>query len=137
MTGDLFSRFLEPFADYRALRERVRTVLERLPGPVVDDFLHDDSFHVTLENYVPGQGWSLWMPMPTPNQSGSRAVVLRKRLNDCNEDFALYIIAHEFAHAHLRNGGWGDFTDPEHAADALADSWGFPKVPWPTQIRFK
>ncbi len=128
MMGDVFARFLEPFDAYATLRNRVRQVLKRLPESVVQDFIQDESFHVTLDNFVPGQGWSLWMAMPRPNQSGSRAVVLRKRLNDCNEDFALYIIAHEFAHAHLHNGGWGDLSDPEHAADALAESWGFPKV---------
>ena len=38
------------------------------------------------------------------------------------------LIAHELAHAHLRNGGYGAITDPEHAADALAAEWGFGKV---------
>ncbi|MEM6470991.1 MAG: hypothetical protein AAF802_15640 [Planctomycetota bacterium] len=129
MTGDVFSEFLKPFEQYVALRDRVKKVLEHLPTPVVDDFLRDESFHIALDNYVPGHGWSLWMAMPGTNRNGSRAVVLRKRLNDCNEGFALYIIAHEFAHAHLYNGGWGDITDPEEAADALAESWGFPKIP--------
>ncbi|QEF98783.1 hypothetical protein Mal15_28390 [Stieleria maiorica] len=128
MTADVFSEFLDPFKRHSVLRERVRAVLERLPTSVVEDFLQDERFRVTLENFVPGQGWSLWMAMPGANRSGSRVVVLRQRLNDCNEDFALYIIAHEFAHAHLHNGGWGEHTDPEQAADALADSWGFPKV---------
>lgn len=134
MTRDPFLDFLAPFEAYETLRDRVRVVLERLPRPVIEDFLQDDAFHVTLDNFVPGQGWSLWMAMPTVNRGGSRTVVLRTRLNDCNEDFALYIIAHEFAHAHLHNGGWGEYTDPEHAADALADSWGFPKVPWPSRF---
>ncbi|MEL6104605.1 MAG: hypothetical protein AAFU85_01155 [Planctomycetota bacterium] len=128
MTGGVFSKFLEPFEEQTVLRERVRAVLERLPTAVVEDFLGDESFHITLDNFVPGQGWSLWMAMPSANRSGSRAVVLRKRLNDCNEDFALYVIAHEFAHAHLHNGGWREHTDPEDAADALAESWGFPKA---------
>ena len=58
---------------------------------------------------------------------GSRSVVLKKRLCDCDENFAHYVIAHELAHAHLWNGPWGEITDPEHAADALAASWGFPR----------
>ena len=116
------------------LRNRVRAVLERLPTPVVEDFCRTKGFHVTLDNFVPGQGWSLWMAMPGVNRNGSRTVVLRKRLNDCNEDFALYIIAHEFAHAHLHNGGWQDLADPEQAADALAESWGFRKVNRPLQF---
>ncbi|MEO1618943.1 MAG: hypothetical protein AAFV88_24040 [Planctomycetota bacterium] len=134
MMDDVFSDLLRSFQGHATLRDRVRVVLERLPTLVVQDFLQDESFHITLDNFVPGQGWSLWMAMPGANRNGSRAVVLRKRLNDCDEDFALYIIAHEFAHAHLHNGGWREFTDPEQAADALADSWGFPKVARPRQL---
>jgi hypothetical protein len=54
-------------------------------------------------------------------------VVLRPKLERASESFAKYIIAHEFAHAFLRNGGWGKITDVEEAADALAASWGFYK----------
>lgn len=126
-----FSRFLAPFSNHPSLLQRVRMVLDQLPKSVLDDFLSDQQFAVSLDNYVPGKGWSLWMGMPGEDGSGSRAVVLREKLDGCNEDFALYIIAHEFAHAHLYNGGWGDIADPEDAADALAASWGFPKVPRP------
>jgi hypothetical protein len=48
---------------------------------------------------------------------------------DSNEAFAHYVIAHEFAHAYLRNGGWNEITDREEAADALAASWGFRRPP--------
>lgn len=137
MTDKEFSGFLDPFDEYPTLRDRVKAVLERLPQHVVEDFLQDESFHVALENFVPGQGSSLWMAMPGPNRNASRAVVLRKRLNDCKEDFALYIIAHEFAHAHLHNGSWQEHTDPEDAADALAESWGFPKVARPSFLSFR
>ena len=58
---------------------------------------------------------------------GSRCVVLRPKLEVASESFANYVIAHEFAHAFLRNGGWGEITDVEEAADALAASWGFHK----------
>lgn len=126
-----FARFLEPFARHPQLQQRVQAVLDQLPESVVEDFLSDHQFTVTLDNYVPGKGWSLWMGMPGKDGPGSRAVVLREKLDGCNEDFALYIIAHEFAHAHLYNGGWDDISDPEDAADALAASWGFPKVPRP------
>jgi hypothetical protein len=51
----------------------------------------------------------------------------RFRLSVCEEAFAHYVIAHEFAHAYLRNGPWGNIFDPEDAADALAASWGFPR----------
>ena len=100
-------------------------VLDRLPEPVQRDFLDDPRFRIALENYVPGEGWSLWMASPGPVGSSSRCVVLRPRLAECHESFAHYVIAHEFAHAFLRNGGWGDITDIEEAADALAASWGF------------
>jgi len=69
--------------------------------------------------------------MPDLGPEGtSRCVVLKPRLERCSEAFACYIIAHEFAHAHLHNGGWGEITDVELAADALAASWGWPKQPF-------
>ncbi len=100
-------------------------VLQALPEIVQRDFLDDPRFRVELDNYVPGQGWTLWMAVPGPVGSGSRCVVLRPRLAESSEEFAHYVIAHEFAHAYLRNGGWGEITDVEEAADALAASWGF------------
>jgi hypothetical protein len=103
----------------------VLAVLSQLPEAVQRDFLDDPRFRIALENYVPGEGWSLWIATPGPVGSGSRCVVLRPRLADCPEAFAHYVIAHEFAHAFLRNGGWGNITDIEEAADALAASWGF------------
>jgi hypothetical protein len=116
---------LHAFAECEALRTRVLVVLNRLPETVQRDFLDDPRFRITLEKFVPGEGWSIWMATPGPIGSSSRCVVLRPRLADCAESFALYVIAHEFAHAFLRNGGWGDITDIEDAADALAASWGF------------
>ncbi len=81
-----------------------------------------------MESFVPGKGWTLWMALSEPNRCiASRAVVLRPRLADCGLEFGLYVIAHELAHAFLRNGGWGEISDREQAADALAESWGFPK----------
>jgi hypothetical protein len=116
---------LEAFADYEPLRQRVLRVLNELPVLVQRDFLDDPRFRVTIDNYVPGKGWTLWMAVPGPIGSGSRCVVLKPRLSNCSEAFACYVIAHEFAHAFLRNGGWGEITDIEEAADALAASWGF------------
>jgi len=103
-------------------------VLVALPIEVQQDFLEDPNFCITLEDYEPGKGWKLWMalPVPTPG-SASRTIVLRPRLADCRLEFGLYVIAHELAHAYLRNGGWGDIMDREMAADALAASWGFEK----------
>lgn len=120
-----FSEYIEPFAEYPALQQHVLSVLETLPEEVQRDFLDDHRFGVAIDNYEPGKGWSLFMPTPGPPGHGTRRVVLRPKLNRASEDFAKYIIAHEFAHAFLRNGGWGEITDVEEAADALAASWGY------------
>ena len=126
MRGDpIFSDYLAAFVDHTPLAQRVLIVLDRLPEPVQRDFLDDPRFSVALDNYKPGEGWSLLMPVPGFSGDSSRCVVLRPKLGSCSEPFALYVIAHEFAHAFLQNGGWGEITDPEEAADALAASWGF------------
>lgn len=117
--------YLDPFADYPHLQQRVRRVLESLPANIRQDFISDPRFGCALDNYEPGKGWTLFMPTPGPPGQGTRRVVLKPRLNDSPEDFACYVIAHEFAHAFLRNGGWGDISDPEEAADALAATWGY------------
>ena len=124
-----FEAYIEPFAEYPALALRVRHVLETIPQKVQDDFLQDTRFHVQLDNFQEGKGWSLVMDLPSPDGGGSRCVVLKPKLADSTEAFALYVIAHEFAHAFLHNGGWGEITDPEEAADALAASWGFARPP--------
>lgn len=121
----VFAAYIEPFSEYPVLQQRVLFVLRALPADVQRDFLNDPRFGVAIDNYEPGKGWSLWMPIPGPPGEGSRRVVLRPRLDGATEQFAKYIIAHEFAHAFLRNGGWGEITDVEEAADALAASWGF------------
>ena len=123
----VFSVYLESFSEYPVLQQRVRFVLEQLPPDVQQDFLHDQRFGVTIDNYEPGTGWSFLMPTPGPPGNGSRCVVLRPKLASASEEFAWYVIAHEFAHAFLRNGGWGEITDIEEAADAMAASWGFPR----------
>ena len=119
--------FLEPFAEHPVLCQRLLFVLERLPEEVRLDFFEDERFEITIDNYQPGIGWSFLMPTPGLPGRGSRCVVLRPKLSTVSEDFAWYVIAHEFAHAFLRNGGWGEITDVEDAADALAAAWGFPR----------
>ena len=126
LTTPDFSHYLSAFAALPVLRERVSRVLDSLPSNVQNDFLGDSRFRVTLETRS-GNGWSVWMPTPGPIGSGSRCVVLRERLENTGDEFACYVIAHEFAHAFLRNGGWGEITDREEAADALAASWGYAK----------
>ena len=111
--------------ELEGLALRIVEVLERLPKEVVADFLGDPSFRLALDDYVPGHGRTVWMASPRPRPNGSRCVVLKARLAECREAFAHYVIAHEMAHAYLRNGGWGDIEDPELAADTLAATWGF------------
>ena len=59
------------------------------------------------------------MDLPSADGQASRCVVLKPKLATCSEAFAWYVIAHEFAHAFLRNGGWGEIKDREEAADAV------------------
>jgi hypothetical protein len=123
----MFAAYLQSFERYQPLAQRVLQVLSALPTEVQQDFVNDASFTVSLDNYVPGAGSSVFMAAPHDAGISSRSVVLRPRLSDCDESFAHYVIAHEFAHAYLRNGPWGDILDPEEAADALAAAWGFPR----------
>lgn len=134
MNAARFAFLLQAFSEHPLLHARISCVLFRLPDVVQLDFSDDPSFQITLEDYSPEQGWKLFMACPTATGSISRCVVLRRKLEQASEEFALYVIAHEFAHAYLRNGGWGEITDIEEAADALAASWGFPRPKYP---RFK
>jgi len=122
---------LEPFITQALgdgpLAVRALHVLRALPREVVDDFLADPQFRIAVDDYQPGKGRTVWLACPTMG-NGSRSVILKPRLAECDAAFAYYIIAHELAHAHLRNGGYGAITDPEQAADALAAEWGFGKV---------
>ena len=123
----MFSAYLQAFERCQPLRQRVFQVLSALPTEVQQDFVTDACFTVLLDNYIPGEGSSVFMAAPEASVISSRSVVLRLRLSECEEAFAHYVIAHEFAHAYLRNGPWGSIFDPEEAADALAASWGFPR----------
>ena len=119
------SNYLIAFDRFPVLRTRLWEVLQSLPIDVQNDFVGDSRFDIVLENYEPGKGTRLFMPSPGSAGEGSRCVVLRPKLDTLPEDFAKYVIAHDLAHAFLRNGGWGSITDIEEAADALAASWGY------------
>jgi hypothetical protein len=123
----IFTVLLREFDAPPVLHERVLLVLEALPPEVQRDFVDDARFRIALEVYDPQRGWSVLMHAPGPIGSDSRSVILRRKLADCSAAFAHYVIAHELAHAFLRNGGWGEITDSEAAADALAAHWGFPR----------
>ena len=129
----MFSIYLESFAQHEPLQGRVLSVLTALPDEVQQDFLGDPRFTVSIDNYVPGEGSTVFMAAIGSPGDPSRSVVLKPRLSHCDEAFAHYVIAHEFAHAYLRNGPWGEITDVEDAANALAAAWGFPmpnELPW-------
>ncbi|WP_417740321.1 hypothetical protein [Rosistilla oblonga] len=128
---EAFATFIKPFAEFPALQQRVLEVLESLPANVQLDFASDPRFDVAIEDYQPGKGSRLFIASPGAVGKGSRCVVLRPKLDRASEAFAKYVIAHEFAHAHLHNGGWGEVTDIEQAADALAASWGFDRPEQP------
>ena len=125
------SQYVERAVGPGSLALRVIAVMRQLPTAILADFLNDPGFRLALDDLVPGQGRTVWLACPTPG-NGSRCVVLKPRLADCEQDFAHYIIAHELAHAHLRNRGWQDIEDPERAADALAAHWGFRRPPHST-----
>jgi hypothetical protein len=101
-------------------------VLAKIPAFVRDDLMNDPSFHIC--DYEPGAGVTMQVAMRPPSKNrASRSVVLKRTLRNRSKSFATWLIAHEFAHAHLRNEGRTPNEDPEHAADALAAEWGFPK----------
>lgn len=131
MRSVIFSTYLEAFANHEPLRTRVEHVLNALPAEVQQDFVEDSRFTMLLFDFVPGKGTKVFMAAPglgaNGESVGSRSVVLKARLAECSFEFATYVIAHEFAHAFLRNGPWGEISDIEEAADALAASWGFPR----------
>jgi hypothetical protein len=122
-----FAALLQAFEGCTPLRGRLLHVLRAIPVQVQQDFLDDPRFRISLETHVPGVGWTVLMNCPGPVGSDSRCVVLRAKLATCSAAFAHYVIAHELAHAYLRNGGWGEITDHEVAADTLASNWGFPR----------
>ena len=129
----IFSAYLRDFSAHQNLQDRVLHVLEALPTNVQEDFLGDQRFSVSLDNYQRGNGSTVFMAAPGSQGESSRSVVLKPLLDECSKEFAYYVIAHEFAHAFLRNGPWGEITDVEEAADALAASWGFVRpaiTPW-------
>lgn len=121
----VFTRLLEPFADSETLRQRLATVLASLPPEVQRDFLEDPRFRIIKIGRKKSDSDPTLLALPTADGRGSRCVVLKQRLGECSEPFGLYVIAHELAHAYLHNGAWGEFSDREEAADALAAAWGF------------
>ena len=117
-------RWLRPFALDASLHAQASQVLAALPDEVRSDFLDDPTF--VMCDYEPGPGRTFHVPMRL-NATRGRAVVLKRTLTRRPVEFVRWVIAHELAHAHLRNRGRFEGEDPEHAADALAAGWGFPR----------
>ncbi len=116
---------LQAFAPEDPLRGRVATVLRSLPADVQADFGDDPRFQIIPMTIHRQGGSKFYLALPSPDGLGSRCVVLKPHLATCPEPFGLYVIAHELAHAFLRNGSWNGVIDREDAADALAAHWGF------------
>jgi hypothetical protein len=111
---------LEPF-----LRPHVAAVFDALPIHVLNDFVTDPAF--CLCDYEPSLAPAQITLRSPSAKRPSRSVVLKRTLRRRPENFIRWVIAHELAHAHLRNAGRHQGEDPEHAADSLAADWGFPK----------
>jgi hypothetical protein len=109
-----------------ALRPHVAEVFFRLPKPVLDDLMTDPAFVLCDYEPSPVSTSTVLLKMSGRGKPG-RSVVLKRTLRRRPEAFVRWVIAHELAHAHLRNGGRWPNDDPEIAADSLAADWGFPK----------
>jgi hypothetical protein len=119
------NEFVASFRLDAHLHELVVEVLGALPSHVLEDLVGDSQFLLADYEVIPGMGYQV--PVRAPSRSPARSVVLKRTLKQRPRDFACYVIAHELAHAHLRNAGRWPGEDPERAADALAAQWGFPR----------
>jgi len=120
---DFVARHVEP----PVLRERIIAVLQTLPPEVVNDLLGDQRFNMIVYNPADGHHTKFHIAIPGMGDAGSRMIAWKISLAEAPLDFANYVIAHEFAHAYLRNRGRTHNEDPEDAADALAAEWGYNK----------
>ena len=120
--GETIDRWLLRFELEPFLHEHAREVIAALPSEVREDLMEDPGF--AMCDYEPGPGAVMRVPMAMPR---GRSVVLKRTLRRRPTDFVRWLIAHELAHAFLRNDGRWPGEDPEAAADALAQDWGFPR----------
>src|SRR5213593_407952 len=112
--------WLRPFALDERLHLHTAQVLASLPNHVREDLMGDPAF--AMCDYEPGPGVVFHVPMrfPAPRGGPGRTVVLKRTLRSRGDSYVRWVIAHELAHAHLRNAGRRPGDDPEYAADALA-----------------
>ena len=126
--ADVIDCWLRPFRLVAPLHDHTAHVLAALPDGVRSDLSADPP--VTFCDYDPTPGGVLQVPVGRLSRAGpARSVVLKRTLRDRPVVFIRWLIAHELAHAYLRNGGRWPGDDPEAAADALAGEWGFPRPP--------
>ena len=62
--SDRLEHYLKAFESLPTLKSRVSQVLYALPNDVQQDFLDDSTFRVTLEDFEPGRGWTMFMDLP-------------------------------------------------------------------------
>lgn len=125
MTSDI-NHWLTSFGLDETLASHAAVVIARLSVEVRDDLVNDPSFR--LMDYDPTPGKMTHVPVAAPRaRAAARSVLLKRTLRHRPAPFVRWVIAHELAHAHLRNAGRWPGEDPEHAADALAAQWGFPR----------
>ena len=129
--NERIDQWLLAFGLDSAIHEHVAMVVSNLPGEVRDDFMLDPAF--LMGDYEPSPAAMQVSGRVGVGKRAGRSVVLKRTLRRRPVEFVRWVIAHELAHAHLRNGGrWPD-DDPETAADSLAADWGFPRptrLPW-------
>lgn len=121
--------WLLSFALDGVLHDHAREVVSALPPDVRTDLMFDNRFCMADYEPTPDRGMMVSVGCPS-RHSASRSVVLKRTLRRNHPAFVRYVIAHELAHAFLRNAGRSPDEDPEHAADALAAQWGFPRTAW-------
>ncbi len=114
--------FVSTFITDETVKARVIHVFSALPEDIQQHFLRDPGFSIGM----PDWGTRALIGPPQGSQ-GSRLVLLKSSLRHRSRAFALYVIAHELAHAFLRNRGRSPEEDPEIAADSIAAEWGFPR----------
>lgn len=118
--------WLRGFQLHVDLHAHTAHVLGSLPDDVLQDVMADPG--VLFYDYDPGPGVVMQVPVRLPGRNGaSRSIVLKRTLRHRSPSFTRWLIAHEVAHSYLRNGGRWEGDDPEIAADALAEQWGFPR----------
>jgi hypothetical protein len=123
---DLINDWLTAFGLDRSLAAYAAQVVGQMSPDARADLIGDPAFQ--MMDYDPTPGLITHIPVAAPRaKSAARSVLLKRTLKHRPAPFVRWVIAHELAHAHLRNAGRWPGEDPEHAADALAALWGFPR----------